>query len=104
MKKPKSGTVQKSKYKTPFWKTVRKNWMLLFMLLPALLYVIVFSYIPMSGLVLAFKRYQYAGGIYGSPWVGLDNFKALMVAGKLGQSNAEHATVQYCFYFSGRGL
>lgn len=35
--------------------------------------------------MLAFKNYQYAGGIYGSPWTGLDNFKALLVAGKLGQ-------------------
>ena len=39
----------------------------------------------MTGIVLAFKNYQYAGGIYGSPWTGLDNFKALLVAGKLGQ-------------------
>ena len=59
--------------------------MLLLMLAPALLYVIIFSYVPMTGIVLAFKNYQYAGGIYGSPWTGLDNFKALLVAGKLGQ-------------------
>lgn len=59
--------------------------MLLAMLAPALLYVIIFSYVPMTGIVLAFKRYQYAGGIYFSPWCGLDNFKALLVAGKLGQ-------------------
>lgn len=72
------------KYKVPFWKTVRKHWMLLLMLAPAVVYVIVFSYIPMTGIVLAFKNYQYAGGIYGSPWSGLNNFKALIVAGKLG--------------------
>lgn len=59
--------------------------MLLAMLAPALLYVIIFSYVPMTGIVLAFKRYQYAGGIYFSPWCGWDNFKALLVAGKLGQ-------------------
>ena len=75
--------------------------MLLFMLLPALLYVIVFSYIPMSGLVLAFKRYQYAGGIYGSPWVGLDNFKALMVAGKLGQVTRNTLLYNIAFIFLG---
>ena len=65
-------------------KTVRRHWMLLLMLVPALLYVIIFSYIPMTGIVLAFKKYQYAGGIYFSPCVGLDNFKALMISGKLG--------------------
>lgn len=77
--------MEKKKYKIPFWKTVRKHWMLLAMLLPALAYVIIFSYVPMTGIVLAFKKYQYAGGIYHSPWNGLANFKALMVAGKLGQ-------------------
>ncbi len=39
----------------------------------------------MTGIVLAFKKYQYAGGIYGSPWNGFSNFKALMISGKLGQ-------------------
>ncbi len=73
------------KYKTPFFKTIKRHWMLLLMLAPALIYVIVFSYIPMTGIVLAFKKYQYAGGIYGSPWNGLSNFKALLISGKLGQ-------------------
>lgn len=57
--------------------------MLLLMLAPAVIYVIVFNYAPMTGIVLAFKKYQYAGGIYGSPWNGLDNFKALLISGKL---------------------
>ena len=54
------------------------------MLLPAVIYVLIFSYIPMTGIVLAFKKYNYAGGIYGSPWNGLANFKALAISGKLG--------------------
>lgn len=53
------------------------------MLLPALTYVIIFSYIPMTGIVLAFKKYNYVDGIYGSPWVGFDNFKFLIVSNKL---------------------
>ncbi len=67
----------------PFLKTVRKHWLLLVMLLPALTYAVVFSYIPMTGVILAFKNYQYSGGIYFSPWVGLENFKFLHIAGKL---------------------
>ncbi|MEZ3446689.1 MAG: ABC transporter permease subunit [Lachnospiraceae bacterium] len=78
-------SAEKKKYREPFLKTAKKHWMLLAMLAPAVIYVIVFAYIPMTGIVLAFKNYQYAGGIYGSPWNGLDNFKALLVAGKLGQ-------------------
>ncbi len=65
-------------------KTIKKHWMLLLMLLPAVIYVLIFSYIPMTGIVLAFKKYNYAGGIYGSPWNGLANFKALAISGKLG--------------------
>ena len=56
---------------------------LLIMLLPALMYIVVFAYIPMSGIVLAFERYTYAGGIYGSPWVGLSNFKFLLISNQL---------------------
>ena len=55
----------------------------LLMLLPAVLFFIVFSYLPMSGLIVAFKRYTYDLGIFGSEWVGLDNFKFLFLNGDL---------------------
>lgn len=45
------------------------------MCLPAIIYFIVFAYWPMFGAVLAFKDYNYAQGIFGSDWVGFDNFK-----------------------------
>lgn len=45
--------------KEPFFKVIKKHWMLLLMLAPAVCYVIVFSYIPMTGVILAFKQYQY---------------------------------------------
>ncbi|MCD8336474.1 MAG: ABC transporter permease subunit [Lachnospiraceae bacterium] len=82
-------------------KVVRKHWMLLLMLAPALIYVIIFSYVPMTGLVLAFEKYQYAGGIYGSPWVGLSNFKALLIAGKLGQVTRNTLLYNIAFIFMG---
>ena len=53
------------------------------MLLPALRYVVIFSYIPMFGIVIAFKDYNYNGGILGSPWCGLKNFEYLKISGKL---------------------
>lgn len=43
--------------------------------LPGLCFLILFSYTPMYGLLLAFKKYNLRLGIWGSPWVGLDNFK-----------------------------
>lgn len=66
-----------------FFRTLRENKILLLMLVPATAYTIIFSYIPMAGLVLAFKNYRYADGIFGSPWVGLENFRFLKLSGKL---------------------
>ncbi len=40
-----------------------------------LLLMLVFNYLPMAGLVLAFKSFRYDMGMFGSPWVGFDNFK-----------------------------
>ncbi len=47
------------------------------LLLPAVLYFAVFQYGPMSGVVLAFKKYNARLGVMGSPWVGLANFKRI---------------------------
>ncbi|MDF2648276.1 MAG: sugar transporter permease, partial [Paenibacillus sp.] len=50
---------------------------LMIMFAPILIYFIVFKYVPMGGLIIAFKNYNLADGIMGSPWVGFDNFKLL---------------------------
>lgn len=47
------------------------------MLLPVLLYYIVFKYIPMYGVTIAFKDYNVFKGVLGSPWCGLDVFKKI---------------------------
>ncbi|MEG0565798.1 MAG: ABC transporter permease subunit, partial [Hungatella sp.] len=46
--------------------------------LPGLLYFLLFRYLPMFGLVIAFKDYDIFKGIWASDWVGLENFKALI--------------------------
>lgn len=48
---------------------------LLLMMIPALLYFIIFCYLPMYGVVLAFKDYRVVDGIMGSPWVGMKYFE-----------------------------
>lgn len=53
----------------------KKDLKLLAMCAPALFMLFLFSYIPMGGLVLAFKNFRYDKGIFGSDWAGLDNFK-----------------------------
>lgn len=54
---------------------IQENGALLLLALPALIYFIIWHYVPMFGLVLAFKDYTYSAGIFGSEWVGFDNFK-----------------------------
>lgn len=53
------------------------------MLLPAVVYVIIFSYIPMGGIIVAFKRFSFTKGFLGSPWCGLENFRFLFISDKL---------------------
>ena len=48
-----------------------------FMMLPGLIYLFVNNYLPMFGIIIAFKNFKYARGILGSSWVGLKNFRFL---------------------------
>ncbi|MCR4904033.1 MAG: ABC transporter permease subunit [Butyrivibrio sp.] len=73
----------KPKSKSTFLKKVKKNRSLLLMLTPALIFVVLFSYIPMAGIVIAFKKYNYQAGIFGSDWVGFDNFQYMILSNKL---------------------
>jgi putative aldouronate transport system permease protein len=51
------------------------HWQLYLFLVPPLISIIVFSYLPMAGVQLAFKKYTFLGGVWGSPWIGINNFK-----------------------------
>lgn len=61
--------------KEPFGKYLKQHWILYAMLALPMLYFLIFHYIPMLGLVIAFKNYNPFLGILKSPWVGLYNFK-----------------------------
>ncbi|MNO20560.1 putative multiple-sugar transport system permease YteP [compost metagenome] len=45
--------------------------------LPGIVYKLIFAYLPMVGLIIAFKNYRYDLGMFGSKWVGLENFRYL---------------------------
>lgn len=71
--------------KSGFLYEVKKNRVLFLMLAPALLLALLLKYIPMSGLLLAFKNYRYDLGIFGSDWAsynGFGNFRFLFLSGK----------------------
>ncbi|MFF2888798.1 ABC transporter permease [Paenibacillus sp. NPDC057967] len=55
---------------------LRYRWLYLFMV-PGLLYYLIFHYVPMFGLVVAFQDYNLMKGVWGSPWVGFDNFRTV---------------------------
>ena len=67
-----------------FFKKLYKYRVYLLMLAPAVIYTLVFAYYPMTGIVMAFKKYNYVGGIWGSPWNGFENFKFFFKSGQAG--------------------
>ncbi|MBJ9989139.1 ABC transporter permease [Paenibacillus sp. S28] len=58
-----------------FIREIVRNRYLYVLALPGLLFLIVFAYVPMAGHLIAFKQYRLADGIWGSKWIGFDNFK-----------------------------
>ena len=58
-------------------RTLRRFWPLYLMFLPGVVYLFINCYIPMFGIQIAFRRYNAKDGVYGSPWVGFENFKFL---------------------------
>lgn len=54
---------------------LKRNRLIYLMLIPVLAYIIIFRYVPMYGVQIAFKNFVFTKGIWGSNWVGLSNFK-----------------------------
>ena len=61
--------------RTSLIENLKKHWQLFLFLILPLLYIIIFAYGPMMGLQIAFKDFDAAKGVWGSPWVGLKHFK-----------------------------
>lgn len=60
---------------TRMWK---REWPLHLMLVPGIVLVLIFSYVPMAGIMMAFQKYVPNKGLFGSPFIGLKNFQLLM--------------------------
>lgn len=57
------------------WRQMRKDKFLYLLLAPAVLFVFVFAYMPLPGILVAFKDYDVFRGFWGSPWVGLKHIR-----------------------------
>ncbi len=65
-----------------FVQFLRTDWQLMLMFLPGLIFYILFRYVPMAGLLIAFKKFSPFLGIFDSPWIGFENFQKLFASGE----------------------
>lgn len=80
--------LQDNKYPLPnkynkVFKGIKKNYGFCLMILPMVALIVIFNYIPLYGIQIAFKDFKYDLGITGSQWVGFDNFRFLLTSGDL---------------------
>lgn len=62
------------------YKDMIKNKYIYLMMLPGILYYLIFHYIPMYGATIAFKQFTPAAGVWGSHWVGFKHFQDFLTA------------------------
>ncbi|WP_314588858.1 ABC transporter permease subunit [Paenibacillus terrigena] len=83
---------------------LRKNKILFLMIAPVLVFFVVFSYFPMVGVYYAFTNYNFDGGLFGSPFVGMQNFKFLYESGALLSLTKNTVLYNLAFIFIGNLL
>lgn len=76
-------TILEKKRKDSIFIRLKKNRSLLIMCLPAIIFFAVFAYLPMPGLYIAFVDFNYTAGIFKSAFIGLENFRFLVMTGDL---------------------
>lgn len=73
-KKMQNSTTVVTGRRDSLWKELQKNYFFYLLALPGFVFLILFCYIPMAGIYLAFENYTYQGGLFGSEFVGWKNF------------------------------
>ncbi|MGT2950199.1 hypothetical protein BU202_02380 [Streptococcus cuniculi] len=81
-----------------FFKNIWQHRAIMAMSIPVVLILLLFSYVPMIGVILAFKRFDYTLGMFGSPWVGLENFKFLLSSKALFQNMLTNTIMYYVIF------
>ena len=70
-------TLERKLRRAQLWKRIKNDRLLYLMLIPILAWYLIFCYLPMGGITLAFRNYRYDTGLWHSPWVGFDHFKTM---------------------------
>jgi putative aldouronate transport system permease protein len=75
-----SGVVKPMKPEAKRFRSIRSYWDLYLIMLPGILYFLIYKYLPMWGVVIAFQNYSVFSGIWGSEWVGWLHFKTMFMS------------------------
>ena len=67
----------------PLGRRMRREWQMYIFIVPGLLFILLFAYVPLAGNIVAFQNFSAFRGIAGSEFVGLENFKALLTDSQL---------------------
>lgn len=94
----------KSVKKKTLLKKIKDNKILIFMCLPAIIFFLIFCYFPMPGAYIAFTDFNYNDGIFGSRFVGFDNFKFLIESGNLWRLTRNTILYNLAFIILGNSL
>ena len=72
------------------------NWDLYAMLLLPIVYIVIFKYVPMAGVQMAFRDYSVFKGMWDSPWVGLEHFKTFFSSSEFGKLLTNTLSLRGC--------
>ncbi len=72
------------------------NWDLYAMLLLPIVHIVIFKYVPMAGVQMAFRDYSVFKGMWDSPWVGLEHFKTFFSSSEFGKLLTNTLTLRGC--------
>ena len=96
--------MKKRKSDLTFWQKIVRNRTLLLMCIPAVIFFFLFNYMPLPGIYVAFVKYNYRDGIFGSRFIGLDNFKFLATSGELWNLTKNTVLYNLAFILLGNAL
>jgi putative aldouronate transport system permease protein len=83
---------------TPMTRAIKRDYQLWFMVIPAIVAIFIFNYIPMYGIQLAFREFDFQKGLTGGRWVGLDYFRRFV------QNPMFFTTIRNTFTLSGLSI